>query len=86
MPGVAMRLLTTASIDAPGPFTATGLTTTTDHAGRWSFALTPPPPTAVFVIDVPSIQVASAAVSIIVSSKITLNANGRSLAGTVEPA
>ena len=84
--GFTVRLLLTANIDAPGPFTPTGRTTTTDQAGRWSFALTPPPPTAVYVIDAPSIQVASAAVSISVSARITLNANGRSLTGTVAPA
>jgi hypothetical protein len=84
--GVPVALLRTARIEAPGPFVATGLTTTTDPAGRWSFPLPTPPPAAVFVIFAPSLRVASDAVSLQVSSKIALSASGTSLAGTVAPA
>jgi hypothetical protein len=86
VPGVAVALLRTARIEVAGPFATTGLTATTDAAGRWSFALPTPPPAAVFAIFAPSLRVASEAVSLQVSSKIELRATGASLAGTVAPA
>jgi hypothetical protein len=86
LPAVALTLLRTPDLSAPGPFIATGLTTTTDVAGRWSFALLQPPPTVVLAVLAPSLRVASAVVEIQSSSRIALSAAGRSLAGTVAPA
>jgi len=86
VPGVALALLMTESVDDNGPFTVTGRTARTDAAGGWSFALSPPPPQAAFVIFAPALRLASVAVGVVVSSKIALSTAGRTLTGTVAPA
>lgn len=86
LPAVALTLLRTPDLTGPGPFTATGLTTTTDPAGRWSFALRQPPPTVALAVLAPSLKVASAVVEVRSSSRIALSAAGRSLVGAVAPA
>jgi len=83
VPGVALSLLRDPE---PGPFAATGLTTTTDPAGRWSFALRQPPPQIVLAVLAPTLRIASSAVSVTSSSRISLSASGRALTGAAAPA
>lgn len=63
VPGIGLDLLRTRSIDKPGPFTATGLTTTTDQAGRWAFRLNQPPPDVLLVVA-PRLRIASSIVPV----------------------
>lgn len=84
--GVALDLLRTDDVAHPGPFTATGLTTTTDAAGHWSFALANPPPQIVLAVRAAALKVASTVVSVTALARVSLQASGMSLAGTVAPA
>jgi len=85
--GVAVELLRTSTRGNPGEPVASGLTATTDSAGHWVFPPLPnPPPSASFVVSAPSLRIASEGVNIVVSSKMTLHASGRSLTGMVAPA
>jgi hypothetical protein len=59
---VSLELL--RSNDPEGPLAATGLTTTTDQAGRWSFSLSQPPSTAYFRVVARAIGIASRAVAV----------------------
>ena len=86
VPGVAVALLRGRSVESPGAFTPTGLTTTTDAAGRWSFRLTPPPPDITLVADAPAVGATSIVVQVTSSLRMTLAATGAALAGTVAPA
>jgi hypothetical protein len=64
VPGVALELLRTADVTRPGqPFTSTGLTATTDAAGRWSFTLQRPA-TLALAVFAPALQVASSVVGV----------------------
>jgi hypothetical protein len=86
VPGVALALLRTGSVQRPGPFTATGLATTTDAAGRWSIALPSPPPQIALAVVAPALRIASGVVQVTSQARIALSASGRSLTGTVAPA
>jgi len=86
VPGVDLTLLRTASMDQPGPFSATGRTVTTDVTGQWAFALVDPPPDVALAVVAPALKVASVVVQVTSSARITLSASGRELAGTVAPA
>jgi hypothetical protein len=83
--GVALTLLRTGSIEQPGSFIPTGLTTTTDANGRWAFALRTPPPQIALAVQAAALKVASHVVEVTSSSRMTLSATGRSLSGTVAP-
>ena len=61
VPGVALELLRTASVDEAAPLTATGLTATTDAAGRFSFSPAQPGALTVFA---PALRVASGPVAL----------------------
>jgi hypothetical protein len=52
------------SNDPEGPLAATGLTTTTDQAGRWSFSLSQPPSQAYFRVVARAIGIATRAVAV----------------------
>ena len=67
------------------PTARTGLTTTTDTAGRWSFALHAPPPQVALVAVAPALRIASPAVGVRSDARLTLGASGSALAGTVAP-
>ena len=64
----------------------TGLTTTTDAAGRWTFTLHNAPPQQVLVAFAPRLRVAALPLVVVVYAKLTLAASGRKLTGTVAPA
>ncbi|MDX6677193.1 MAG: hypothetical protein QOE31_1245 [Solirubrobacteraceae bacterium] len=66
--GVALMLLRTNFLEDPGPFSPTGLTATTDAAGRWSFTLSTPPPQIVVAVFAPALKVASSVVAIAVAA------------------
>jgi hypothetical protein len=57
---VSLELL--RSDDPERPFAATGLTTATDQAGRWSFSLSQPPSQAYFRVAARAIRIASGTV------------------------
>jgi len=57
--GVPLELLRSDRPMGRGPFAATGLTTTTDQAGRWSFSLRRPPSAAYFAAVARGIGIAS---------------------------
>jgi hypothetical protein len=59
LPQVSLELMRNDSEDGEGPFTATGLTATTDQAGRWTFSLSQPPASAFFAAAAPAIRIAS---------------------------
>lgn len=86
VPGLAVALLRASSVESPGPFTATGLTTTTDAAGRWSFRLAPPPPDITVAAYAPAVGATSILVQVTSSLRMTLAATGATLVGTVAPA
>jgi hypothetical protein len=83
--GVAVSLLRTADIARPGPFAATGLTATTDAAGRVVFTLTSPPPEIALAVFAPALEAASIVVDVHSAARIALSAGGRTLTGTVAP-
>lgn len=86
VPGVALQVLRTTSIERPGPFAATGRTATTDATGRWAFSLFPPPPDITLMVAAPALKIASILVQRTAFSRILLSASGRALTGTVAPA
>ena len=86
VPGVALALLRTADENAPGPFTPTGLATTTGTDGRWSIVLSQPRPLIALAAFARALKVASAVVGIRTDARISLTASGRTLAGSVAPA
>jgi hypothetical protein len=59
LPQVSLELMRNDSEDGEGPFTATGLTTTTDQAGRWTLTPSQPPASAFFAAAAPAIRIAS---------------------------
>lgn len=83
--GAELTLLRTDDQSEPGPFTPTGLTATTDPAGRWSFTLPGSSPQAVLAVIAPALRIASEVVEITFSSRISLSASG-TLTGAVAPA
>lgn len=85
LPGVALDLLRIEDENVPTPVAPTGLTTTTDATGRWSFALTNPPPQIALLVFAPALKVASAGVGVRADARIALAASGRTLAGSVAP-
>jgi len=86
LPGIAIDLLRTSSVDQPGSFAGTGVSTTTNANGIWSIALTEPPPSAAFAVLARGLRLASPVVAVDVSARLTLSASGSSLTGTVAPA
>jgi hypothetical protein len=85
--GVTLELLRNSDVGGDGTsWTPTGVTTTTDAAGRWSFAFSQPPSQAYFVVVARSLGLASSKVGIQTSATVTLTAGGGSFAGTVNPA
>ncbi|HEV7804593.1 MAG TPA: hypothetical protein VGO80_02130 [Solirubrobacteraceae bacterium] len=86
VPGVALALLRSPFEEPPGPFTATGATSTTDEHGRWSFMLASPAPDLALAVHAPAPRIASIVVRVTSSARITLDASGRALTGTVAPA
>jgi hypothetical protein len=59
LPHISLELMRNDTEDGVGPFMATGLTTTTDQAGRWAFSLSQPPASAFFAVAAPAIRIAS---------------------------
>jgi hypothetical protein len=86
VPGAGLTLLRTDDQSEPGPFTPTGLTATTDLAGRWSFTVPGTSPRAVLVVVAPGLRIATEVVEITFSSRISLGASGGVLTGSVAPA
>jgi len=86
--GVALELLSGGSsiADVGTPFRATGVTTTSDATGRWSFPLSPPPARARLAVAAGSLGLASPAVMVNVDAVMTLKAAWRTLTGTIVPA
>jgi hypothetical protein len=64
LPAVPLELLRSDRPYGAGPFAATGLTATTDQAGRWSFSLSQPPSVAYFAAVARGIAIASPAVAV----------------------
>lgn len=83
---VSLELLRSDRPEGRGPFAPTGLVTTTDQAGRWSFPLGQPPSRAYFAAVARGIGIASRAVAVTASARVTLTVGGSSLGGTVTPA
>ena len=88
LPNVAVELLTRGHSEIRGPhwLAATGLATTTDAAGRWSFMVGQGPPEAVYAARAPALRTLSAATSVGTRSVLTLSAAGMTLTGTAAPA
>lgn len=84
-PAVALELLRSADPEGAGPFVPTGLIATTDASGRWSFAVSQPPPRAYFAVVARGLGIATRAVAVEAAARVTLTAGGASLAGTVTP-
>lgn len=85
LPGVALDLLRIEDENVPTPVAPTGLTTTTDATGRWSFTLNDPPPLIALVVFAPALKVASAGIGVRADARIALAASGRTLTGSVAP-
>ncbi len=62
--GVALQLLRTPAIDQEGPFAQTGLTATSDAAGRFSFAPPPASPRPAYTVFAAASRIASRAVAL----------------------
>jgi hypothetical protein len=86
LPGVTLELLRSKRADGAGSFDTTGVTTTSDAAGHWSFPLLQPPSQAFFAVVARSLGLATRAVAVTAAARVTLTASGTSLAGTVTPA
>ncbi len=84
--GVAVALVRTRSLERPGPFIKTRVTTTTDAAGRWALSLPNPPPQITLAVLAPAVSATSVLVRVTSSLRMTLSAAGTALAGTVAPA
>ncbi len=85
--GVTLDLLRNSDIGGNGTtWQATGATTTTDAAGRWSFAFSAPPTQAYYLVIARSLGLATSKIGLHASAKVTLAVAGGSFAGTVTPA
>ena len=85
--GVTLDLLRNSDIGGDGTtWQATGATTSTDAAGRWSFAFPAPPSQAYYLVIARSLGVATSKFGLHVSAKVTLTVAGGSFAGAVTPA
>jgi hypothetical protein len=88
LPEVTVELLSRGDneIRGPGWLAPTGLTTTTDAAGRWSFRVGQGPPEAVFAARAPALWTLSDAIAVGTRSLLTLSADAMRLTGTAAPA
>ena len=86
--GVAVELLRgrPSILVAPSAYDATGVTTTSDANGRWSFSLTRPPSYANLAVVARSLGLATPNIELTVEAAMTLSASGRTLTGTIAPA
>ncbi len=84
--GVALEIVRAADENSPGPFTPTGLATTTGADGRWSITGGQPPPLIALAAYAPALKGASAVVGIRSDARVSLTASGRALTGSVAPA
>ncbi len=62
---------------APSAYDATGVTTTSDANGRWSFSLTRPPSYANLAVVARSLGLATQNIELTVEAAMTLSASGR---------
>jgi hypothetical protein len=83
--GVMLELLRNKSARGDGPFDTTGVTTSSDAAGHWSFALSQPPSQAYFAVVARAVGLATREVLVQAQAKVTMTATGATLAGTVTP-
>ena len=85
---VAIELLSRHDNEIKGPtvLEPTGRTTTTDEAGRWSFAVGQGLPEVSYAARAPALGILSASIPVTTRTAMTLTATGMTLAGTVTPA
>lgn len=87
LPGAAIELLRVEGPEEEPRVVPTGVTTTTDGDGHWSFAMRQGPPNATFAAVAPALGWASGPTKVSTLARVTLSSTGaRTLAGTVTPA